>query len=175
MATAEDLDESALLAAVSRGDSAAFVALYRRHSATVFRMAWTVSPDRDAVPELVQDTFFTLWQKAGKVRTTGSVLPWLLVTCRNHARNRARKDRQWHTGVPLGEYDAADGRLESREELRWIHEALATLSDTDRRLCELCFVEGHSYESAAKIVGLTPGAVGKRLQRARLNLRRELS
>lgn len=174
MTPTDQANDSLLLTQVAAGDERAFMWLYREHGPSVVRLAWAVAPSRDAVQELVQDTFMTMWQKAGTISLIGpSALPWLLVTCRNHARNRARKDARWASNIVLNE-DLPDPTSQFSIELRWVHEAIAALPELDRRICDLCLIQGHSYESAGRALGLTPSAVGKRIQRARTVLRREL-
>lgn len=169
----DHMTDAELVTSVAGGSESAFRDLYHRHGPHVVRYAWAVSPSRDVVHELVQDTFVTLWQKSAGISVVGeSVLPWLLVTCRNHAQNRRRKDARWTDVVPL-EGDVEDRRHLPAEELRWVMAAIESLPDVDRQVCELCLLDGRSYAEAALLLGTTPGAVGKRLQRARATLRGE--
>lgn len=173
MTSTNQANDSLLLSQVASGDEQAFMSLYRAHGPSVVRLAWGVAPTRDAVHEIVQDTFVTMWQKAESITLVGpSVLPWLLVTCRNHARNRARKDARWASTVALDE-NLPDRGLADMPELRWVHEAIAAMPELDRLVCELCLIDGHSYASAGRSLGMTSSAVGKRLQRARSALRKE--
>ena len=84
--------DRALLNRTANGDRRAFGVLFDRHSRAVIRYAWALVSDQMDVQEIVQDTFFTTWSKAGRVTIAeSSALPWLLVTCRNHALNLRRK------------------------------------------------------------------------------------
>ncbi|WP_372435512.1 hypothetical protein [Subtercola frigoramans] len=50
------------------------------------------------VEELVQDTFFTVWLKSSTIILPNtSLLPWLLVTCRNHGLNLRRRHDKHRT------------------------------------------------------------------------------
>jgi RNA polymerase sigma-70 factor (ECF subfamily) len=164
------LTDLELLARASENDSRAFGVLFDRHSAAVFRYAWGfVRQDADA-QELLQDTFLTAWDRRSSIRLVGeSALPWLLVTCRNHARNQTRRNR-YRASLPLRESDAAS--VIDPAELRWVREAIDSLEETDRMVCELCLVDGASYREAALVLGSTEAAVAKRLQRARAKLRK---
>lgn len=66
------------------GDRKAFSALMREHGHSVYRYAWRLADERAQVEDLVQETFLQLWAKRAQVDVTpnGSVLPWLLTTCR---------------------------------------------------------------------------------------------
>src|SRR3954452_1188421 len=90
------------MASISRGDEQAFGTLYDRYSPAVARFAWSLSPGMDEAAEIVQETFLTAWRKSSKIRLVGeSALPWLLTTCRNHARNQARAEQRWQRRIGL--------------------------------------------------------------------------
>ena len=167
---APDID---FLLACRDGDVEAFAALYERHAPAVLRYAWSRIGDRSLAEEILQDTFTTAWAK----RTSASIvdlslLPWLLAICHNYVRNQVRRSRRTRT-LPL------DSRLSdpSTEDvsLAWITDAMDALSATDRRIVELCLIEGFSYRAVAEQLDSTPAAVGKRLQRARSRLQGALS
>ena len=156
------------------GDRRAFAALFDRHSRAVTRYAWALVSDRLDVQEIVQDTFTTAWSKAGSVTIAeSSALPWLLVTCRNHALNLRRKKAP-HRAEPLPEalagladVAANEDRALAVQRLRWVQTDIEALDGLDRRICELCLVEGRSYAEAAAIVGASVGAMGTRRASAR--------
>ena len=160
-----------LLSQLGKADDRAFQELHDRYGARVVRYAWAVSPSRDAVHELVQDTFMTMWLKGASLELTGtSLLPWLLVTCRNHAANRRRKDARWAAMTDLDE-NIADHRLAAADQLKWVIQEIEALPETDRLVVDLCLLQGFTYAEAAAQIGSTPAAVGKRLQRARAMLK----
>jgi RNA polymerase sigma factor (sigma-70 family) len=164
------LTDHELLARAGEGDSRAFGELFDRHSVAVYRYAWAlIRHDADA-QELLQDTFVTAWDRRRSIRLVGdTALPWLLVTARNHALNLKRHNSYRFT-VPLRESDSRSS--EGSVEIAWVRDAISALGDVDRRVCQLCLVEGASYRDAARELGLTPGAVGKRLERVRARLRK---
>ena len=67
---------------------------------------------------------------------------------------------------------APEDRAEARERLRRSRDEIAALPDTDRRICELCLLEGHSYAEAAEMLGLSVGAVTQRVSRNRRRLKK---
>lgn len=168
-----DRTDAELLTAASIGDHVAFDAFYRRHSRAVGRYAWTWCTTTTAMQDIVQETFITAWKKADSIRLVGrSALPWLLVTCRNHAANHHRKVNR-RREVPLdATTDRPSGDEASAERLVWVLEAIAALDEQDQRLCQMCLVEGRSYKDAARELDQSVAWVGKRLQRARIQLRR---
>jgi len=154
------------------GDEAAFARLYDRHSATVIRYAFSLTPNSADAQELLQDTFVTAWSKTKSIRLVdSSVLPWLLVVCRNQARNQSRHDRR-HATVPLDHVpDQPDPKPDAAERLALLLNEIGQLSELERRVCELCLIEGYSYSEAAEILGVSVNVLAKRLERARMRLR----
>ncbi|WNY33391.1 sigma factor [Curtobacterium flaccumfaciens] len=77
---------------MAQGDTGALARAFDRYAATLTRYAWALVDDRSDVEEIVQDAFLTLWQRAATLELPAdTVLPWLLVVCRNHAFNTGRK------------------------------------------------------------------------------------
>jgi RNA polymerase sigma factor (sigma-70 family) len=159
-----------VLDAYVRGRQDGFDELYARHAGAVLRFAWSMVGTRAAAEDLMQETFLTLWAKRRSVRLIDdSLLPWLLATCRNHARNLLRRTART-AALPLDEAvatGAPDGTL--------VFDLLAGLSDTDRVVARLCLVDGYSYREAARLLETTTTAVGKRLQRARTRIREAMA
>lgn len=171
-----DLGDRELLGAVVEGDHNAFDILYARAAPAVARFAWSLSASRDGVEELLQETFLTMWRKPAAVHLVNeSALPWLLVTCRNHARNRARRDRRRREAAQRFEASVvAEPSTDSPAlELRWALDSIAHLPATDRLVCELVLLQGRSYREAAEQLSISEASVGKRLHRARRQVRKD--
>jgi RNA polymerase sigma-70 factor (ECF subfamily) len=165
----DDDDFDIVLLHAAESDSA-FALLYRRHAPAVLRYAWHLAKTEPEALDLVQETFATLWDKRANARVVDeSILPWLLAVCRNHGLHLERSRRR-HATVPI---ETVEDRPVHEEGIRdWMAGALAQLTDTDRRLCELCILSGFTYKEAAHLLALTETAVGKRLERARTKLRK---
>ncbi len=165
----DDMFDVDLLGLFTRGDEHGFDVLYRRYAASVLRYAWALADTPQQAEELVQETFVTLWQKrAASAIYDDSLLPWLLAVCKNHWRNLRRAEAR-HRNVPL---EAIAEQASPQDELAWVRDDLDILSPNDRRLCELCLIEGYSYQEAAAELDITTSAAGKRLERARGRLRK---
>ena len=164
--TALDID---LLMAAQKGDVSAFGEVYRRHARAILRYAWAKVGDQHAAEDLSQETFVVAWDKRKSATIVDeSLLPWLLVICRNHVRNHLRKRIAQQTVDLPATLAATPG---GQEDLVWMSIELNKLSPMDRRLCELCLIDGFSYREAAGMVESTEAAVRKRIQRARTRLR----
>lgn len=164
-----DLD---FLASCQRGDVHAFARLYERYAPVVMRYAWSRLGDRSQAEEVLQDTFLTAWSKIGTSRIVDqSLLPWILAICTNHLRNQTRRNEKTRA-VALTEL--ATHANETVGTLA-IDEALAQLSALDRQICELCLIDGLSYQEAADRIQSTPASIRNRLHRARAALRAALA
>lgn len=177
--TATSTSESALWSAARQADERAFAGVFDLHRDRVFRHAMRLVDSRADAEDVVAMAFADLWRRRDDVRVVdGSVLPWLLVTTTNHARNSGRGQRRYRAmlvGLPHSvEEDAAHvavGRIEARERRAALRTALAKLSPTDASLLLLTVIEGMTAADAAVVVGVTHDAARTRLTRARKKLR----
>ena len=124
-------------------------------------------------------TFLELWRRRKSVRVVeGSVLPWLLVTATNLARNLARGLRRYQSlirALPRAEdaRSAEDVALDQIEETRiaaQVREALGALAPSDAALISLTVFEHYSPAQAAVALGISDGAARTRLHRARTRM-----
>lgn len=175
-----DLD---LLRRLADGSKAALAALYDRYSRVVYAYTAARLEPREDVEEISQDVFVTLWRKRATITIAGeSALPWLLVTSRNLIANRRRslqvvEKRRSDSPVDGSLADVRPGPEELAERgqlLAYVDSVVAALTEPDRTVFELCIRGDHSYEEAARQVGLSEGAVRNRLSRLRGRLRNEL-
>jgi RNA polymerase sigma-70 factor (ECF subfamily) len=173
--------DAELLARVAGGSKQALSVMFDRHAPAVTRYAWALAASRMDVEEIVQDTFVTTWQKANAiVLPEASMLPWLLATCRNHALNLLRKRRRHDADELAGDSERPSSTAhadevaaqDARDTLRWVIAEIEQLAPLDRRICELCLLEGRSYTEASELLGLSVDAVKKRVSRARMRLKK---
>lgn len=177
----ETHNDAQLLASARRGQQAAFAQLFDRHVRAVFWQAYKHLNDADAAQDVVQDAFHLLWQKRETVHISGeSILPWLMVTAHNLARNALRKTHR-HAALSLVEEITADETTEPATVAEaaliaeHIEAAVNALSTLDRQLFELCIDHELSYEQAAEKLGVSHGTVRNRLSRLRQRLRGDLA
>lgn len=128
-------------------------------------------------------TFFELWRKRRTVRVVdGTVLPWLLATSVNLARNHRRGTGRYRAvlaALPREESinpeSTAVANIETRLLGVRLTDAVARLSSTDAALLVLTALDELSISAAAAAVGIKPGAARMQLHRARLRLQVDLS
>lgn len=172
-----DADETELWnrARHDRGD--AFGLLFDLHHKRVFTRALGLAENSHDAEDVTAAAFFELWRKRGSVRVVnGSILPWLLVTTVNLARNRrratARYERFLRTMPRAAHANGPDA--EQWETRRRLAASLAELAPVDSALFVLTALEGLPIAQAAEAVGLKPATARVRLHRARVRLRGDL-
>lgn len=169
-----------LLLLAAGGDRAAFGRLYDRHVRPVYWQAYAVVRDADEAQDITQDVFITTWDKIRRISVVDeSVLPWLLATARFTALNARRRTqraeaRSSRLDADLPEETTVEDEVEASQVRAEIDKAVAALSATDRRLYELCVVGDHTYELAARELGVSHAVVRNRLSRLRTRLRADL-
>jgi RNA polymerase sigma-70 factor (ECF subfamily) len=176
--SAEDLSDGTLLEELALGsDRASFDVLVRRHSRAVYLAALSVTGIAADAEEIAQDTFVVLWRRrTDDVRLVAdSVAPWLIVTARNLALNRRRREKRLRARQerevelpPLADPEAEVLAMAARNA---VDDALARLDPLDAQIARLCLADGLSYAEAAGRLGVAHGAVRNRLSRARRRLR----
>lgn len=174
------IDDEDLWARSLKGQGDAFGLLFDRHRDRIFRHAYRLRPDRHDAEDVMATAFLELWRRKEKVRVVdGSILPWLLVTTTNVARNSRRaafRYRKLLDSLPRADEarDPLDEVL-SRHPLDAVdHElaaALRALGTMDQQLISLVVFEGYSVTAAATILGLTTSAAKTRMHRARERLK----
>jgi RNA polymerase sigma-70 factor (ECF subfamily) len=106
------------------------------------------------------------------------VLPWLLVTTTNLARNHARGLRRYRALIDAlprsddarGAGDVAIEHIEEVVVVEQLRQALNSLGKSDAALIALTAFEQYSPAQAATVLGISEGAARTRLHRARARM-----
>lgn len=179
----DDNDEADIWRRACAEDGAAYAELFRRHRDRVYRRAAVLVDRQHDAEDATAIAFFELWRRRRSVTLVeGSVLPWLLVTVANTARNQRRsalRYRRLLATMPR-EDEAVDAEQEAVSAIETevlgirLREALSKLDAKDAALLTLTAVDGLSVADAAPLLGLRPGAARTRLMRARRRLQSDL-
>lgn len=178
----EKSDETAIWERARANSGEAFAELFGRHRDSVFRRAVALVDRTHDAEDATAVAFFDLWRKRSSVLLVdGTVLPWLLVTVANTARNQRRgsiRYRRLLATLPRAETRDAEQEAVASIETSVIgirlKEALSTLDAKDAALLTLTALDGLSVADAAPLVGLKAGAARTRLMRARRRLQHDL-
>jgi len=164
-----------------QGDGRAFAAIFDRHRDRLFRSALRAIANPADAEDAVAATFLELWRLRSRVRLVdGSLLPWLLATGHNVARNLTRSRRRYRAflaRIPRDDdarsaEDLTVDEFEAFERSRQAEELLAGLSQADAELLTLVGVEELSVAEVAALHGISVDAAKQRISRARRRARR---
>jgi len=174
----DEQDDGRLWVRAQRNDGAAFAELFDRHRARVYRRAVSLLDGSHDAEDIAAAAFYELWRKRKHVvLVADSVLPWLLVTTVNLARNHRRSAGRYKSllaKLPRGDEPVAPPDAEELEVRERLRRSLEGLSPTDAALLVLTSLEDVPIWQAAEVVGLKPPTARVRLHRTRRRLRDDL-
>ena len=100
-----DDDDRALVAALRRGEEAAFVALVELYGGSLLRLSRTFVRDRAVAEEVVQETWLAVLDGIDRFEGRSSLKTWIFQILNNRAKTRAVRE---HRSAPFSAL-AADG------------------------------------------------------------------
>jgi RNA polymerase sigma-70 factor, ECF subfamily len=158
----DDAVDQNLIARWRQGDERAATVLVERHATALARYVSSLG-EREAIDEVVQDTFVRAFSSLDSFRGESALRTWLFTIARRLVLDRRRAAKRRRDvgsleGVDAAtEYTALDGIIADEAEAR-VREAIQRLSPTQREVFTLRVSEGLSYKDIAEIVGTTEGA-----------------
>lgn len=144
--------------------------LYRDYYASLVRMVYRRTGDRDRAEDIAAETF-----ARATAAPPHNPRPWLFAVALNLIREDARRAVRHNRKLHLLRHEtpdlapAPDQELDLAERRDAVRRALDQLTERDREAL-LLKAEGFNYEEIAAALGLARGAVGTTLARARRRL-----
>jgi len=182
-ATAEEIAARKLEAATDE-----FSLVVERHRPQIFRFLLASTRDVDLAETLTQDCFLKAHRNWGSFRGESSAMTWLMRIAINLQKDHWRNRRMqfWrHTQtnsvdmedagewLPSGE-SSAEKQLLAREQVSHVWTAVKGLSERQRTVFLLRYVEEQELSEIARATGLSEGTVKAHLSRAVGKVRTEL-
>jgi RNA polymerase sigma-70 factor (ECF subfamily) len=194
MAESVETRDVELLRRLAAGDDDAFMEIYHRHQAGLFRYAVHMTGSPESAADIVQETFLTLIRHTGNYDPAkGTPAAFLFGIARNHLRKLREKEGRYvplseelaqglsagengdswrtngngHSPPRRGQAEAILEGLERAQIAELLRDAILTLPDHYREPVTLCDLEGKSYGEAAILLECPVGTVRSRLNRAR--------
>lgn len=188
------------LAALRAGDEAAFLALVKRHHGSMLRVAQAYARSRAVAEEVVQEAWLGVLRGLDAFEARSSLRAWIFRILVNCAKARgvreARSVPLSSLEEPSGEGGPAvspdrfqgegdrfpggwlehpepwpDARVQSREMLALVAQALETLPPAQRAVMSLRDVEGLDAAEVCQLLGISDGNERVLLHRARSKVR----
>jgi RNA polymerase sigma-70 factor (ECF subfamily) len=165
--------DRALLDKVAAGDREAFRELYMFYHKRLASFLQRFTRRQDLVEEVINDTLYVVWCKAGEFRGDSQPSTWILgIAYRRALKALGRRGHQLFHAVPIeNERLAAPDELGAAETGEWVALAMQQLSADQRLTLELAYGQGHSCEEIAQIMGCAVNTVKTRMFYARNKLR----
>jgi RNA polymerase sigma-70 factor, ECF subfamily len=157
-----------------------FDAVVRQHWPRVFRFVLASIRDRDAAETLTQDCFLRAYQGRHRFRGDASVSTWLMQIAINLVRDfaRNRRIRFWQRVKDMavdcaslndglaGHSVSPEAQAVAKEQIEAVWRASGNLSERQRTVFLLRFVEDMDLIEIANVMGVSEGAVKVHLFRA---------
>ena len=186
--TLEPMNEATIKATAETIASQDFDSIVASHRAPIFRFLLASTRDVDLAETLTQDCFLKAHRNWSSFRGESSAMTWLMRIAINlqkdHWRNRRLQFwRQTRTNsvdldeasdwLPSGER-SAEQRMLAREQVAHVWRAVENLSERQRTVFLLRFVEEMELKEIAESTGMGEGTVKAHLSRALARVRKEI-
>jgi len=167
-----------LLAAVAKGDQAAFERLYVATRAKLFGVILRILRRQDLAEEVIQEVYVKIWHGAGQFKPgLASPITWMVSIARNRAIDVVRKRNE--TSIedePAAMEVAADtpdplAQREMTEELRRLLECVGRLEPERQKLVLLAYYNGWSRDQLAAKFKTPVNTIKTWLRRSMLDIR----
>lgn len=166
-----------LIAAVAKGDAAAFERLYAATRAKLYGVVLRILRRQDLAEEVLQETYVRIWNGAGQFDPAlASPITWMASIARNRAIDLVRRrselsleeepDTEVHSDSP----DPL-ARREMTEELKRLLECIGQLEPDRQKLVLMAYYNGWSRERLAEKFEAPLNTIRTWLRRSLLDIR----
>jgi RNA polymerase sigma-70 factor (ECF subfamily) len=163
--------ELALLTRIIARDAQAMHELYHLYHRRLARFLMRLTSRYDLAEEIINDTFWVIWQHAADFRGASQLSTWVFGIAYRRALKTLRRVRP---DLPLDSEEVPEQTEEpwQQAELReWLGAALGKLPHEQRMVLELAYHLGHSCEEIAEIMQCPTNTVKTRMFHARRKLK----
>lgn len=167
-----------LLAAVARGQEAAFAELYQATSPKLFAVAVRILKSREVAEEVLQEAYVKVWEKASDFKPEiASPITWMAAIVRNRALDelRRRVPKASADESALENLESDDEHpltaLERQDDVARLMRCLEGLEPEKRQIVRLAYLDGLSREALAKRFDRPEGTIKTWLHRSLAQLK----
>ena len=175
-----------LISRFQNGDEQAYIALVNRYKDKLINFVYRLVNDRDQAEDIIQDTMLKLYTHKHYYRNIAKFSTWIYTIAGNFAKTelRKKKTRKVTNNSQLGyedrDYDPPSNEPSPQKLVEddfinsKIHDAIDNLPEHFRIVTVLRDIEKLPYEEISSIVEIPLGTVKSRINRARLQLQKDL-
>lgn len=173
------VDERSLVRRVAAEDQRAFDELYRLYLPRLRRFLAAMLSSPPLVEEVLDDTMFVVWMRAGSFDGASKVSTWIFSIAYRTALSALRRQRKPHGDEDQDDRPSPDRdpeeHLAGKHVRRAILRAMDRLSAEHRAVVDLTYFHELGYREIAQILDCPVETVKTRMHYARQRLRRALS
>jgi RNA polymerase sigma-70 factor (ECF subfamily) len=167
--------ELVLLGRIAAQDAQAMHELYHQYHRRLARFLMRMTSRYDLAEEIINDTFWVVWQHAADFRGASKVSTWVFGIAYRRALKTLKRVKPDLMAEESEAPEQVDDPWLTAELREWLGVALSKLPHEQRMVLELAYHVGHSCEEIAQIMQCPLNTVKTRMFHARRKLKDLLS
>ena len=182
-----DQDDLRLLEGIAMGEHDYLSTIYDKYQKLIYSLVLRIVRNEAEAADLVQETFFQVWEKASLFdNERGSFATWLVTLAHNKGINTLRSKRYKKSKLEIT-HDIAElteivqrstvsdpttplDSVIQQDERRVVLAALGEIPEAQRKALYLSYYEGYSQTEIAEILRVPLGTVKTRMRQGMLKL-----
>lgn len=175
-----EIQDKGLLERIRQDDKLAFSILFTRYYADLFRFSMTITRDKTAAEEIVQDLFVRFWEGRKVCKAIGSLKAYFLKSVQNRSIDWLRHEsiRNNFTAMmlehPLALQNDTENYILYTELEAKMQSALEKLPEECAAVFRKSRFEAFKYEEIAELMGISVRTVENRISKSIHLLRLQL-
>lgn len=156
--------DTELFLLLRKDNEEAFYQIYLRYHSSLYRNIFKLLKDGDHTENILQEVFIVLWEKRNVLDPDRLVLSnWLFTVSYNKSLTFLKKslrEANCLKQIEIASQNSNDDELTIKEaQFKLLDAALATLSPQQRKVFELCKLNGKSYLEASQELNISKHTV----------------
>ncbi len=175
------MGEKNLIIRLKNGDEQAFELLYRKYFRRLCAFANKYLHDYDVTQEVVQEVFYTIWEKREHLDSNKEILPFLFQSTKNrslhileHQKVEDKYQQVIQYAYSQGDFFDVQDSLLAKELEAKLGEIIESLPEKCRKIFLLSRQEGKKYKDIAEELNISVKTVETQMSRALKVFREEL-
>jgi RNA polymerase sigma-70 factor (family 1) len=166
---------------IKKGDIKAFDLLYHTYSQKLYGFAFSMLKNHEDAKEVVQETFFKIWEKRDRINPSGSIEAFLFSVSYHTTIDLLRKrfkDDQYRSYVqiqlPGHESKSEEDPVYYQELINILNEVVSELPEQRKKIYLLSREEGLSHKEIAEKLNISVKTVENQINLALKEIRKQL-
>lgn len=175
------INEHEELLSLKNGNEHAFEIIYNRYSLSIYRRLIQMVKIENVAEELTQDVFVKIWEKRHLIDPDQLFFSYLnkiaanLVVDFYRKVSRDERLKKSIADISIKMEEPLDFKIIHEEDISIIQKAIKNLPTQQQNVYELCKIEGHTYEEASRLLGISTATINNHIVRATKSLKNYLN